>query len=179
VGGTCGTHGRSDECVQGFYCESPKESDPLKDQNVAGRMESEWLLGRLAGGGALEWIKLAQDRGRWRALVNTVMDLPVLAPRNKSVNLVAWIIYTDFFLSSINTLSSHLGPQILHWISLSKGFKSFTSAVDCVYNLLLMNRLIIWHIISLNSVYIGPNHMSNHICLCLHLHYQINQHLNT
>jgi hypothetical protein len=25
----------------------------------------------------LEWIYLAQDRGRWRALVNTVMNLPV------------------------------------------------------------------------------------------------------
>jgi hypothetical protein len=28
-----------------------------------------------------EWIQLAQDRDRWRALVNTVVDLQVLAPR--------------------------------------------------------------------------------------------------
>jgi hypothetical protein len=39
-------------------------------------------LGRLAGGGGVDWIQLAQDRGRWRALVNTAMNLRVLAPRS-------------------------------------------------------------------------------------------------
>jgi hypothetical protein len=34
------------------------------------------------GWGNVEWTQLTQDRGRWRALVNTVMSLPVLAPRN-------------------------------------------------------------------------------------------------
>jgi hypothetical protein len=29
------------------------------------------------GGGDMDWIDLAQDRNRWRALVNTVMDLRV------------------------------------------------------------------------------------------------------
>jgi hypothetical protein len=29
-----------------------------------------------------EWIQLAQDRDRWGALVNTVMNLLVLAPRS-------------------------------------------------------------------------------------------------
>jgi hypothetical protein len=33
------------------------------------------------GWGSVDWIQLAQDRNRWRALVNTVMDLRVLAPR--------------------------------------------------------------------------------------------------
>jgi hypothetical protein len=32
------------------------------------------------GSGVVEWIQLAQDRGRWRALVNTVMNLLVLVP---------------------------------------------------------------------------------------------------
>jgi hypothetical protein len=36
--------------------------------------------GRLAGG--VEWIRLAQDRDRWQVLVNTVMNLRVLAPRS-------------------------------------------------------------------------------------------------
>jgi hypothetical protein len=30
----------------------------------------------------VDWIQLAQDRDRWRVLVNTVMNLRVLVPRN-------------------------------------------------------------------------------------------------
>jgi hypothetical protein len=36
---------------------------------------------REPGQGSVDWIQLAQDRDRWRALVNTVMNLRVLAPR--------------------------------------------------------------------------------------------------
>jgi hypothetical protein len=32
--------------------------------------------------GDVEWIHLAQDRGRWRAVVSAVMNLRVLAPRS-------------------------------------------------------------------------------------------------
>jgi hypothetical protein len=35
---------------------------------------------REIGWGGVEWIQLAQDRDRWRALVNEVMNLRVLAP---------------------------------------------------------------------------------------------------
>jgi hypothetical protein len=34
------------------------------------------------GWGCVEWIQLARDRDRWRAVVNAVMSLRVLAPRS-------------------------------------------------------------------------------------------------
>jgi hypothetical protein len=34
------------------------------------------------GWGSVDWIQLAKDRDRWRALVNTVMNLQFLAPRS-------------------------------------------------------------------------------------------------
>jgi hypothetical protein len=37
---------------------------------------------REIGWGSVDWIQLAQDRDRWRALVNTVMNLRVLVPRS-------------------------------------------------------------------------------------------------
>jgi hypothetical protein len=37
-------------------------------------------LRKLAEG--VEWIQLAKDRDRWRALVNTVMNLRVLVPQS-------------------------------------------------------------------------------------------------
>jgi hypothetical protein len=43
-------------------------------------MGSKWTSGRWAGG-SVEWIQLAQDRDRWRAVVSAVMNLRVLVPR--------------------------------------------------------------------------------------------------
>jgi hypothetical protein len=37
---------------------------------------------REIGCGGVEWIHLVQDRYRWRAVVNAVMNLRVLAPRS-------------------------------------------------------------------------------------------------
>jgi hypothetical protein len=38
-------------------------------------------LGEIGWGG-VEWIYLAQDRDRWRAVVSAVMNLRVLAPQS-------------------------------------------------------------------------------------------------
>jgi hypothetical protein len=59
---------RGETCT-GFWWESQKEKDHLKDQSVDGRMGSKWTLERLVGGGGVEWIHLGQDRDRWRAVV--------------------------------------------------------------------------------------------------------------
>jgi hypothetical protein len=40
------------------------------------------LIVREIGWESIHWIQLAQDRDRWRDLVNTVMNLRVLAPRS-------------------------------------------------------------------------------------------------
>jgi hypothetical protein len=52
-----------------------------------GRPRRRWEDGikmdlREIGWGGVEWIHLAQDRDRWRAVVNAVMNLRVLAPQS-------------------------------------------------------------------------------------------------
>jgi hypothetical protein len=71
---------REENCTR-FWWESPKERDHSEDQVVGGRMGSEWILGRLAWG-CVDWIRLAQDRDRWRTIVNAVTNVRVLAPRS-------------------------------------------------------------------------------------------------
>jgi hypothetical protein len=51
-----------------------------------GRPRRRWEDGirmdiRGIGWGSVVWLQMAQDRDRWRALVNTAMNLRVLAPR--------------------------------------------------------------------------------------------------
>jgi hypothetical protein len=51
-----------------------------------GRPRRRWEDGirmdlREIGLGVVDWIRLAQDRDRWRAVVSAVMNLRVLAPR--------------------------------------------------------------------------------------------------
>jgi hypothetical protein len=62
----------------GVLMGKPEGKFHLEDQGVDGRKASKWTLERLFGG--LNWIHLAQDRDRWLAVVNAVMNLRVLAP---------------------------------------------------------------------------------------------------
>jgi hypothetical protein len=52
----------------------PEERYHSEDQGIDGKMESEWILWILSGGGAVEWIHLVQDWDLWRALVNAVKN---------------------------------------------------------------------------------------------------------
>jgi hypothetical protein len=52
-----------------------------------GRPRRRWENGitmdlREIGWGSVDWVELAQDRDRWRTVVNTVMNLQALAPRS-------------------------------------------------------------------------------------------------
>jgi hypothetical protein len=72
VGGTCGTLGVGERCLQGFGW----EARPL------GRSRRRWednikLYLREVGIDGAKWIQLAQDRVQWRGCVNTVMNLRV------------------------------------------------------------------------------------------------------
>jgi hypothetical protein len=67
-----------ERCVWVFVGK-PKGRRPL------GRPRHRWEDGirmdlSQIGCGSVEWIQLVQDRDRWRALVNTVMNLWVLVP---------------------------------------------------------------------------------------------------
>jgi hypothetical protein len=49
----------------GYWWESQKERDQQEDQDV-----DRWIIGWCD----VDWIGLAQDRNRWRALVNSVLN---------------------------------------------------------------------------------------------------------
>jgi hypothetical protein len=58
-----------------------------KGRRSLGRPRRRWEDGvrmdlREIGLGRVDWIRLAQDRERWRAVVSAVMNLRVLAPRS-------------------------------------------------------------------------------------------------
>jgi hypothetical protein len=63
---------------QSYFCsgEAWVEGDHLKDPGVDERIILKYILERLDGGG-IAWTDLAQDRDRWRAVVNMMKNLRV------------------------------------------------------------------------------------------------------
>jgi hypothetical protein len=70
-----------DRNVYRFLMGKPERKRPLGRRR---RRWEDWIRMDLReiGWGSVNWIQLAQDRDRWHALVNMVMNLRVLAPRN-------------------------------------------------------------------------------------------------
>jgi hypothetical protein len=59
----------------GFCWGDLREGDLLGDPGVDGRIILKCIFKKWDGG--MKWIELAQDRDRWRAVVNAVMNLRV------------------------------------------------------------------------------------------------------
>ena len=59
----------------GFGWGNLRERDHLEDPIIDGRIILRWIIKQWDGG--VDWIKLAQDRDRWQAHVNAVMNLRV------------------------------------------------------------------------------------------------------
>ena len=56
-----------------FWRGNLREIDNVEDLGVNGRIILRWILRKWDGG--MDWIDLAQDRDRWQALVNMIMNL--------------------------------------------------------------------------------------------------------
>jgi len=58
---------------EGFWWGNLREKDHLEDSGVDCRIILKWIFRKWDGG--MDWIALAQDRDRWRALVHAIMNL--------------------------------------------------------------------------------------------------------
>jgi len=58
----------------GFWWGNLRERDHLGEQDLEDNIKMDL---QEVGGRGMDWMELAQDRDRWRALVNAVMNLRV------------------------------------------------------------------------------------------------------
>ena len=61
----------------GFWLGNLRKRDHLGDPGIDGRIILSWIFRKWDEGGDMDWIELAQDRDRWRALVTAVMNLRI------------------------------------------------------------------------------------------------------
>ena len=60
----------------GFWLGNMRERDHWGDPDVDGRIILRWIFMKWEGGSG-DWMELAQDRDRWRTLVNTARNFRV------------------------------------------------------------------------------------------------------
>jgi hypothetical protein len=74
MGGACSAYGREERHIGGFGGGNLRERDHLEEPDEDGRIILRWIFRKWDVGG-MDWIELAQDMDRWRALVNAVMHI--------------------------------------------------------------------------------------------------------
>ena len=62
---------------RGFWWEDLTEGGHLENLGLNGVIILKMDLQKVGWGGGIEWIDLAQAKGRWQAVVNTVMNFRV------------------------------------------------------------------------------------------------------
>jgi len=65
----------TEEVFTGFWWGQLREGAHLEDASVDGRIILKWIFKKWDG--CMDWFDLAQDRERWRELVNVAMNLRV------------------------------------------------------------------------------------------------------
>ena len=65
-----------DEASTGFWWGNWRVRDHLEDTSIDGRIILSWIFRKWVLRG-MDWIEMAEDRERWQALVNAVMNLRV------------------------------------------------------------------------------------------------------
>jgi hypothetical protein len=58
-----------------FLAGKPEGKNHLEDAGIDWRIILGWIFRKCHGWGCINWIDLAEDRNRWRTLVNAVMNL--------------------------------------------------------------------------------------------------------
>ena len=61
---------RRGDTYAGFCCGNLRDRDHLEDPGLDGRIILRWIFRKWD----MDWFELAQDRDRWRAVVNVVMN---------------------------------------------------------------------------------------------------------
>jgi len=77
MGGACSAYGGQEKAYEGFLVGKPERKRPLGRHRRRWEDNIEIDLPEMVCGG-MDWMEVAQDRDKWRALVNAVMNLRVL-----------------------------------------------------------------------------------------------------
>jgi hypothetical protein len=76
MGWVCSTYGGTGEVQTAFWWGNLREGDQLEDPGINGRIIFQLIFEKWnGGGGGIYGTALAQNRDKWKALVNAVMNL--------------------------------------------------------------------------------------------------------